>query len=357
MFGQRPEVTVDRAALLKRLRAVDSRPKGMQFAPVASATLLDEDALLAAVKAQREEIERVPAGAAHGFRLDGRTVGLGLRMSEDAFSDFCSLSGTPRSFLRALAREDEFLAQAVLDHQYASHFRDGRLLVVERSTGTILGATGETTYQPLPHDTLLDWARSALPGSEIRHGWVEGGHMRATVCRAEPDLHLDPTDTITTGVDLRNCLHGDGSVVIVGYLERLSCKNGLRVTDMTRRIPHRGKGMRGEVCKALVAVAAAAHGMQALLTCAHETPLADVAGAKAWISEPGNGGSQEVAAGAWSLAQNYAGENGHATVHVMDLTSGVSEVAHQAPSLSRRVAIETLAYTTLARYLNMEANT
>lgn len=351
---------MDRTAVLQRLTKTSSRYRlsGMQLPLSCREVVASDEAFIDHLKGRAAWIDRIPAlVAGEGILPDGALLhgGGGLRFTDDAFADFCAVSHTPGPFIRRLAEENEILAQEVIRHQYCNHFRSARMLVVDREAGLILGATGETTYQPLSHVDLVEWALSALPGSDLRRGWARGGHMRAVICRTDAPLCLEPGDSITTGVEVRNCLHGDGAVVITGYLERTACKNGLRLTHMESRIPHRGEGMHDEVCARLVAVAEAALGMQPILTKAFQTPVASPAAASDFLSNPKNGGSQELAKGAWDLASDYASGSDHKAIHVMDLANGVSELAHGAPSVERRVQIESLAYLTITRFLDLEA--
>ena len=317
-----------------------------------------------ALKEQKETVVLLEADPVHEIGINGEVGGTDWRLSHAAFGDLCHFTKTPVSFVKSLAKDNEQLALDVLASRLRTKFHTGqeKLLVLDTRCGRVEGIVGKDSYSPISNLDVFDYTMTAAQGLEMSNGWVDGPNMRVTALQTRAAA-IEPQkgDIVNAGISAENAIHGDAAVVIMDYLERLVCINGLRARDSEHmeRIVHRGD-VEYHTQKAVVTSAARAELLAPAVKAAANHFLDDksIDSIRTYLRSPRNGGSESLDASATRLAVREAVKEGRGTeeVSLWNFVNGVTESAHEAPSLPRRNEIESLGYRTLVRFGAVLAN-
>lgn len=315
-----------------------------------------EAALLEACQVQSDTVDLVPAAWLQDVDIDGRVNGRDCRLSHAAFSDLCHFSNVPVSFIKDVAEGNESMALDILKYRIESRFhaRD-RLLLIDTINNRIDGIVSKETYSPVRNHDLVSWVLSAGPGMRVSHGWMEGPNLRVVTKDVNAPTEIKVNDVVHVGVDATNSISGDGSVSLCGYNERLVCSNGMRRMEKKsmHHIRHVGDAAY-HVQRAAVLTAADAAAVLPLLKRSTEVWMTpDLIGQiRSMVADPKAGGSPALDKKMVNLAQTNATNAGRQPeeLTLWDMVNGITETAHDATSLKRRVEVESFAYQVLRRY-------
>ena len=304
-----------------------------------------------ALVAQKDAVVLLDAGeiGLDAVELDGTVAGTDYRLSQAAFGDMCNFAKMPSGFIKRVAKVDEQLALDLISSQLSTTFRRGgtKSFVVDTRSKRIEGIVGRDSYSPLSNLDALNFSMSAENGLEFSGGWLSGPNMRlTTVNRLKP---VEPTegDIVNLGSAISNSIHGDSSVRIAAYCERLVCLNG-----MTRRdrgygavIPHRGD-VELNVQRAVVQCAENSQQFVRLMEYAAERFLTgdEIKTIRRFLSDTRNGGNPTIERSVLTRAQQEAQNEGRDSVSVTlwNFVNGTTSCAREAKSIQRRAEIEEL---------------
>jgi len=289
--------------------------------------------------------------------LAGEISGTPWRLTKAAFSDLCHFTKTPVSFIKRLAKIDETQAVDTLRTMIDAYFHTAskKLLVIDSSSGYVLGIVGKETYKPLSNVDLVNWGLSSGIGLGVSEAWVNGPNLRVTFVSETLNVKPCPNDIVQFGMALENWINGDGSAKASDYALRLVCTNGMtaRVGGHTNIIRHTGD-VQMAVQKAIVASSKRAKHMAPAMKAAATMYLDDegIRQVRSFIRDGKNGGSQALDNKVTKIAQVEAQKEGREEfeVSLWNFVNGTTEVARDTKSIERKVEIESLAYKTLARY-------
>lgn len=320
------------------------------------------DQFYTALKDQEGAWAPVPADSMGRIDIDGRIVNTDLKLSRAAFADLCQFTGIPNRFINQLAIIDPQQALDVVETMIGSVFQSGagKTLMVDSRYDRVEGIVGAETYSPLSNRQAVDYLLSAVPGLSLASGWLCGPNMRAAALSKAKPHDVKKGDIVHVGVSVENAIHGDRSLKIREYVERLVCTNGMTAMKEGHfeSIVHRGDI---EFASAQAIVRAATRAEDVLL----RTDIAvdrfmfvpDLRAVREYIKESPMGGlSVEVAA--VRLAQEEAEKEGRAPEEttLWNWVNAVTEQTHAAPSLQRRMALEGLGHSVLFRFTNADMN-
>jgi hypothetical protein len=316
------------------------------------------DALLSMLKTQADNVAYIDGEKLQAeLSLAGEVGDTGWRLTKAAFGDLCHWTRVPVSFVKRVAKIDEQLALDMMRTMIEAYFFGGpeKLLVVDTTTGYVVGIVGKETYKAISNEDIVKWALSVGHGLALSEAWVCGPDMRIT-CTSE-DLCAEPVknDLIRFGMSLVNGISGDSSAKISGYGLRLVCTNGMtaRTGQMTTVVRHVGDVEHG-VQKGIVRIAEASATMAPLLSRAAGMLLHDkgIRQVRQFISDTKNGGNPALDNKATKIAQIEAQKEGRFDYEVTlyNFVNGVTEVARDTGNVERKVEIESLAHKTLLRY-------
>lgn len=321
-----------------------------------------------ALKDQKEAIAYVPATAdnLHAIGLDGMLLDTDYRLTRAAFGDLCHFAGVPVTFARRLSSLDEGLAQEVFRTmiERVFHKTSAKVLVVDSRTDQVHGIVGETTYAPIDNADVFDFAMSAVNGKlHATTMWLCGPFMRMTAQLNEEDVNPGRMvqgkkvgDVVALGMSVENAIHGDKSVRVSDYAERLSCTNGMtsREADHSAAIRHQGD-VEMAVAQAVLKSGKKVVEFVPLMKRAVTLQISDpgrVKLLKDFLSAPGNGGSKTLAETAIDRAVHEAHVEGQpqGVYNLWNVANGVNVQEHAVDNVHRKVQIETLAYSVLKRF-------
>jgi hypothetical protein len=170
----------------------------------------------------------------------------------------------------------------------------------------------------------------------------------------EKPVEVRKGDVVHVGVSIENAIHGDRSLKVREYNERLVCTNGMTAVNEGSQVAivHRGDI---EFNAAQAIVQAATHAEEVLVRAGIAVDrymfLNDVRAMQHYLTNAKAGGAG-VSATATRVAQEEAEKEGRAPEEttLWNWTNAVTEQAHGAPSLQRRVALEGLGHSVLFRF-------
>ncbi len=312
-----------------------------------------------ALKEQQEALAMVDAKPLTALELDGGIVGTDWKLSHAAFSDMCHLCAkpVPVSFLKSLTAHNEQLGLEVIEEILRAFFHAGqpKQLVLDTRCGRVEGIVGAETYSPISHADVIEYTFSANPALCFTNGWLSGPIMRMTATTKEKPAEPMPGDVTLFGVNVENAIHGDKSVKVTDYAERLSCTNGMIAREEGRvsRVRHVGD-VSFHVQKAVVHSAAKAHELMRFIDFAAARVMDEneVETIRKYLADPQNGGSPRFE----QTVRDFAVEEAHTEgrdegeITLWNWTNGVTQTAHKAKSLHRKTEIEAMGYTTLVRF-------
>lgn len=288
--------------------------------------------------------------------IEGEVVGTDYKLSHAAFGDLCNFTKTPVSFIKDLAVCDEQLALDVLRSRIQARMEHGKpkAVIVDTRCNRVEGIVGADTYKPIANVDLFDWTMDANghnPASQLdfSNGWIDGPYMRMTAVNSLKPVEPRKGDVVRLGTSVENAIHGDLSVKVRTYCERLVCTNGMtrRDKEHTATLIHTGD-IEFDVSKALVQSAGLAATFAPLMATSATKFLGpdNIKAIRQFISNPRNGGNATLEAriirGAMNEAQNE-GRDAEA-VTLWNFTNAVTAAAHEAKSLQRRVELEQMGF-------------
>lgn len=311
------------------------------------------DTLMEALRAQQHTYTLMDAEWIQGIDVDCRVAGTEFRMAGAAFGDLCHFTRIPVSFIKRLCQENDTLALDVVNWAIANRLhKSGKKVLIDGEAQRIDGIVSADNYSPVRNAEVCEWVLSATPFA-CTGGWVDGAHMRALFLDQESPVVVEVGDIVHMGVDVWNSLNGDQACRMAEYNERLVCKNGMRRMERGRveTVIHVGDAVR-HVQRACLRVGERAKSLIPLLKAApkHILTQKEVEHMKAYLSNPKNGGSNGLTKRALDIAATEIEKKGADAVTLWDMVNGVTEASHDARSLNRRVAVESIAYNVLARY-------
>ena len=310
-----------------------------------------------AVKDQADNLAMVDAGLLHAVDIDGKVGKTDYRLSFAAFSDMCHFSKTPVRFIKTLARHAEHLALEVVEEvlRYQFHSGQDKLLVVDTRTGRVEGIVGKESYSPINHMDVIDYTLTANTALEFTNGWLSGPTMRMTSAVKDKPVEVKKDDVMLIGTNVENALHGDRSVRVSDYLERLVCTNGMVARDSLgmARIVHQGD-VEYKVQEAVLKCADRAQQLVPTMRAATRYILneEEIRSIRTFIIDPNNGGSPRIDRKAVNGAMDEAEKEGRKEeeVSLWNMVNGITASAHDADSLQQKNDIEALGYKTLVKY-------
>jgi len=314
------------------------------------------DQFYVALKDQEDSWAPVPADGVGRIDIDGRIVGGDLKLSRAAFSDLCQFTGIPHKFINQLACIDPQQALDVVETMVGSVFQAGsnKTLMVDTRYNRVEGIVGAETYSPLSNRQAVDYLLSAVPGLSLASGWLCGPSMRAAALTKERPLEVQKGDIVHVGVSIENAIHGDRSAKIRDYVERLVCTNGMTAMKdgNFEAIIHRGD-VDFLVAQAIVRAATTAEDIVLRAGIAVDKFMFanDIRAMRTFLRDS-PGGSQAIETAAVKGAQEEAEKEGRSPeeLTVWNWVNAVTEQAHGAPSLKRRMDIEGLGHSVLFRF-------
>lgn len=289
--------------------------------------------------------------------IDGHVEGSGWRLSNAAFGDLCHWTKTPVSFIKRLAQYEETLALEVLESVIKRHFHEGpqKSLVIETKTGRIDGIVGTESFSPISNLDVLDFTLSGSAELTLSNGWLAGPNMRFTATMKNKPAEPRKGDIVHCGINAENAVHGDCSVKISDYAERLVCTNGMVSTEQgnCEHIVHKGD-VQFNTQKAVVNSSTRAELMIPFMQRAVAKMMLpdDLKTIKSWLQDPRNGGSPAFYNKIVRKAMREA-EKENRVQYEMTLwnwINGITETAHETDSLHRRGELEALGYKTLVKF-------
>jgi hypothetical protein len=315
------------------------------------------DGFRESIHKQREDTIQVDALHLKRIGLNGELVGTDWRLHNAAFGDLCNFCNCPSGFVKRLSRIDEALALDVMNTLIETVFHSGpeKSLVIDGTSGAVFGIVGTKTYTPITNEDTFDWAMSALPDAAFTNGWMEGPKMRFTLTKGEKPIEPKKGDIIKAGISVENAINGDASCLVNDYLERLVCTNGMvhHEAKGASAIRHQGDA-EFKVQKAVCAASQRVDTIAPLLAKAADLFLdaPSIEEIRRFIADSKNGGNVhmdvKVAKGAMRQAQQEGRPEEEVTLY--NFVNAVTELAHEATNIERKVSIESLGYKVLTEF-------
>jgi hypothetical protein len=311
-----------------------------------------------AIKAQTEAMATVPGNdAVKMIDADGHVLGTDWQLSHAAFNDLCHWSRIPVTFIRLLAQVDEPQALDVVQTMLRSVFKSGvdKSLIIDSRENRIEGIVGTDTYSPISNEDVLNFAMSTAEGLVMTNGWLSGPHMRLTIVSAKL-LEAKVGDAVRFGVNVENALHGDRSLKIADYMERLRCTNGAISRDKGGEvhIVHRGEDVEYDTQKAIVHASQRAEELLPRIRSAAEQLMLpnEIGLFAAFTKDNKQGGAESLWPKVVKQAKQEALDDGRKEeeVTLWNLVNGITQAAHDTPSLTRRGELEAMGYRALVRF-------
>lgn len=313
--------------------------------------------------------------AANTVLLDAREVGLQsigvdgeihdtpYRLTKRAFGDLCSFSGVPAGFIRQYAKVNPELALRIIEDTINARFWKGssKQLVIDVDDGLVHGIVTAERYKPISNLETFQWSMESRPeGFTFTNGWIEGLQARFTSVDDLRPIEPRRGDIVKLGLSVSNGMDGDRSARIQSYAERLVCTNGMVRSDAQghQTIRHVGDAAF-EFQAAIVAVAGRQSAYRELLTAATNTVLTpEQTQVFADTLTSAKGGGKKLVENVMIRAGREAALEGREmlSLTVYNLVNGVTELAHQAKNLDRRVELEQLGFTALQLGLHLAEN-
>lgn len=290
-------------------------------------------------------------------------VGTDWRLSKAAFGDLCHFAGVPSAFIRRFAQIDEAQALDVMETliNRVFHGGQGKSLVIDSRTGIVDGIVGAETYAHIPNQDALSYLLTAAPGLVMTQGWLTGPNMRAVAVTKDKPVEAKKGDIVHFGVNLENAIHGDRSLKVNSYFERLVCENGATCTERegTVAVIHRGD-IAFNTQSAVVKVAAQSEEMIELVQSApHYLMLdKDIRSMRSFLRDTAQGGNQTLDTTVTKEAQNEAAKENRPPEEttLWNWHNAITAHAKTAPSVNRRVELEAIGYKALVRFGAVLAN-
>ena len=147
-----------------------------------------------------------------------------------------------------------------------------------------------------------------------------------------------------------------GQTCVSDYCERLVCTNGMvaRQGNHSVRIPHSVSDIEMDVQKAILAATERARQMIPLMDASARIYLDNkkIDSIRGYIANKKNGGSASLDLDVVAKAIREAENEGRTETEVSlwNFVNGVTEAAHNAKSLQRRMEIESMGHKVLERY-------
>jgi hypothetical protein len=289
--------------------------------------------------------------------IDGQIDGTDWRLSKAAFGDLCNFAGVPVAFIRRLALLNEQQALEVMETMIAKVFHASapKSLVLDTREGRVDGIVGKGTYSHIANKDALAYLLTAIPDLEMSSGWLSGPNMRvAAIIKTKP-FEVKKGDVVHFGVNLTNAIHGDRSLKVAEYIERLVCTNGAIATEQGHftAIVHRGD-VAYNTQKAVVDAASHADHILPRLQSAPKQMMmeTDIFRIRDWLKEPKNGGSDGLdirvtkAAMAEAQKENRVAEE----TTLWNWHNAITAVAKESPSMNRQAELEAMGYKALIRF-------
>lgn len=319
-------------------------------------TFDNSDQFYAAIEAQTDCWAQVPADNVARIGLDGKIEGSDLKLSRAAFADMCAFTGVPLKFINSLSAIDSEQALDVLETMISAylHSGSGKKLMVDTRYDRVEGIVGADTYSEFSNKAAVDYLLSAVPGLELSTGWLCGPSMRASAISKQKTTEVMKGDILRVGVSVENAVHGDRSLKVREYSERLVCTNGMTAVQdgSFAQIIHRGD-IHFAAAQAIVQAATKAENMiMAAGIAAKRFMFAnDVRQVRDFVRTKSTQ-SMEVAVvkGAQEEAEKEGRQPEETTL--WNWVNAITEQAHGMPTIQRRVAVEGLGHTVMFRFLN-----
>lgn len=317
----------------------------------------DPSNFVAAVKDQADNLAMIDAKVLTATNIDGKVPNTDYRLSFAAFSDMCHFSKLPVRFIKTLARHAEHLAIEVIEEVLRHQFHDGsdKLLVIDTRCGRVEGIVGKESYSPIDHMDVIDYTLTANTALEFTNGWLSGPVMRMTSAAKNKPVEVKKGDVMLIGTNIENAMHGDRSVRISDYVERVECTNGMMARDHLgmARIVHQGD-VEYKVQKAVLECANRAQQLVPTMRAATRYILneEEIRSIRSFIVDPKNGGSPRTDRKATNGAMDEAEKEGRKEeeVTLWNFVNGITASAHDTDSLQQKTEIEALGYRTLVKY-------
>jgi hypothetical protein len=312
-----------------------------------------------AISEQKEHLAMVDATYLNEIDLDGSIKGTDWKLSHAAFSDLCHLctKPVPVSFIKNLAKINDSLALEVIEEVLRVLFHRGqeKQLVIDTRNNRVEGIVGKESYSPISHSDVIEFAFSANPALSFTNGWLSGPIMRMTATTKEKPAEPKPGDVTLFGVNIENAIHGDRSVKIADYAERLKCTNGMvaRECGYSTRVRHVGD-VDFNVQRAVLASATKSEELAKFIdySAARVLDENEVENIMRYLADPKNGGGPKFEAVVRDIAVEEASGEGRpeGEITLYNFVNGVTQAAHTAKNLQRKTEIEAMGYTTLVRF-------
>jgi len=312
-----------------------------------------------AIKEQKDHLAMVDAKYLEKVELDGSIAGTDWRLSYAAFSDMCHLCAkpVPVTFIKNLTKANEALGLEVIEEALRVFFHRGqeKQLVIDTRNNRVEGIVGKESYSPISHSDVIEFTYSANPALRFTNGWLSGPMMRMTATTKDKPVEPKPGDVTLFGVNIENAIHGDRSVKVGDYAERLKCTNGMvaRECGFVERVRHVGD-VAFNVQKAVLASAVKSEELAKFIDYSSARVLneGEVENIRRYLADPKNGGGPKFEATVRDFtveeAQGEGRPEGEVTLY--NFVNGVTLAAHTAKNLQRKTEIEAMGYTTLVRF-------
>lgn len=208
----------------------------LSFAAPTSQHFTDRALFLDAVTAAHGRYDLVDATLADGMDVDGNLSGADVRLSAKAFSDLCTLTQTPETFVRRVAKRNEALAMDVMRDALNCGLLKGCALLVDTESARVDGVVVEAKHNTPDSRELFRLAMSVSRDTRFMGGWVNGTLFRMTATSGSPrDIKTGKAaqvgDLVGTGFEIMTDFGSAACTSITDYAERLSCLNGMLARD------------------------------------------------------------------------------------------------------------------------------
>jgi hypothetical protein len=331
-------------------------PAGFELPKPVTQHFTNLDSFCKAAKEQADATVMLEALPVNDIGMDGSIIGTDYRLSYAAFSDLCHYADIPVRFIKSLAKQNEELTLAVVHERLLREFlHPERMLVIDTRDNTILGIVSKGKYSPITHMDVLDYAFTANPDLTFTNGWLNGPVMRAVATAESGIVTPRKDDVVKVGVNLENAVHGDRSVRVCDYAERLKCTNGLVARDAQHMSEIRHVGdVSHNVAQAVVDAAGRAQDMAPLMHAATSKllDLDTIRSVRSFVANDKRFGGKSLSEAMKNAAMLEAKDEGRDATELTlwNFVNGITQAAHSTPSLKRKTEIESLGYRTLAKY-------